>query len=224
MATVQIYSLSREQMWGTLISYLENNWTWADVVKSGTGNINSTAYFYIDEAKTIGLYYLQGQTGMSASKLGVYFKGTTYHVIDLASNSTFEIEITNTALIISFISGSNSISASNCHKLIVHNAINPKTNTTEQAISYIGNLSTGNVSTIYASDVMTPVDMSEQNGNANVSSAQSVFVQFCNKASDFIATDVYKCLCTSLSGWSFGDAMIDGHKYRMSGSIYALDE
>lgn len=224
MATVQIYTLSREQMWGTLLPYLENNWTWDDVVKSGTGSSHDTAYFYLDEDKTIGLYYLQGRTGTTASKIGVYFKGTTYHIVELASNSTFEIEITNTALILSFISGSNSISASNCHKIIVHNAINPKTNTTEQVISYVGNLSTGNVSAIYASDVITPVDMTEQNGGANVNSAQSVFVQLCNKASDFIATDVYKCLCTSLSGWSFSNAMIDGHKYRMSGSIYALDE
>lgn len=224
MATVQTYTVSREQMWSTLIPYLENNWTWTDVVKSGTGSLGSTAYFYLDEDKTIGLYYLQGQTGMSNSELGVRFKGSNYHVVGLASNSTFEIEITNTALILSFISGSNSISASNCHKMIIHNAINPKTNTTEQVISYVGNLSSGNISAMYASDVITPVNIPEQNGGANVNSAQSVFVQLCNKASDFIATDVYKCLCTSLSGWSFSNAMIDSHKYRMSGSIYAFDE
>jgi hypothetical protein len=225
MATVQTYTVSREQMWSTLIPYLENNWTWkGGVTKTGNGSIGSTAYFYLDEDKTIGLYYLQGQTGMSASNISIRFNGTDYHSVELASNSTFEIEITNTALILSFISGSNSISASNCHKIIVHNAINPKTNTTEQVISYVGNLSSGNVSAMCASDVITPVDMTEQNGGANVSSAQSVFVQLCNKASDFIATDVCKCLCTSLSGWSFGDAMIDGHRYRMSGSIYALDE
>ncbi len=224
MATVQTYTLSREQMWGTLIPYLENNWTWNDIEKSGTGSLGSTAYFYLDEGKTIGLYYDQGATGQRASKIGIHFKGTKYHIVELASNTTFEIEITNTALILSFISGSNSISASNCHKIIIHNAINPKTNITEQVISYIGNLSTGNVSTICASDVITPVDMSEQNGGANVNSTQSVFVQLCNKATDFIATDVYKCLCSSLSGWSFGDSIIDGHRYRMSGSIYALDE
>lgn len=224
MAIVQTYTLSREQMWETLIPYLENNWAWNDIVKYGTGDTGSTAYFYIDEAKTLGLYYQQGRTGQTASKIGIRFKDTTYHVVELASNTTFKIEITNTALILSFISGSNSISASNCHKLIIHNAINPKTNTTEQVISYVGNLSTGNVSTICASDIITPVDMSEQNGGANVNSVQSVFVQLCNKASDFIATDVYKCLCSSLSGWSFGDSIINGHHYRMSGSIYALDE
>lgn len=97
-------------------------------------------------------------------------------MVDLASNTTFKIEITNTALILSFISGSNSISASNCHKLIIHNAINSKTNITEQVISYVGNLSTDNVSTICTSDIITPVDMSEQNGGANVNSVQSVFI------------------------------------------------
>lgn len=224
MATVQTYTLSREQMWGTLITYLENNWTWADVVKSGTGSISSTAYFYINDAKTIGLYYLQGQTGMSASKIGVYFKGTTYHIVELASNSTFEIEITNTALILSFISGSNSISASNCHKIIIHNAINPKTNTTEQVISYVGSKSSSNVSAIYASDVLAIADNSEQNGNANVSSKYTALINLYNTKSNFIATDVYKSMFMELSAWSFGDVMLNGHHYRMSGSIFALDE
>lgn len=63
MAIVQTYTLSREQMWGTLLPYLENNWTWADVVKSGTGSPYDTEYFYLDEDKTIGLYYEQGATG-----------------------------------------------------------------------------------------------------------------------------------------------------------------
>ena len=63
MATVQTYTLSREQMWETIIPYLENNWAWNDVVKYGTGGAYSTVYFYLDEDKTIGLYYEQGATG-----------------------------------------------------------------------------------------------------------------------------------------------------------------
>lgn len=220
MATVWTQTLTLAEMGTILIPYLRDNFTWAGGVETS----GQYTYFYINEAKTIGIRYFQGTNGIQGSKIVIIFKNSYYHETEFYPNGAFEVEITATALILSYISNSNSISASNCHKIIVHNAINPKTNTTEQVISYIGNLSTGNVSAIYASDVITPVDMSEQNGDTNVNSAQSVFVQLCNKASDFIATDVYKCLCTSLSGWSFSNAMIDGHRYRMSGSIYALDE
>lgn len=202
-----------------VMPYLTSCWDWAAVEsdKQYNGKI-----FYINAAKTIGLH-LYVRTGTSDIKVGVSFNGTDYHMSTENSPYSFKIEKTDTALIFSYILGS-SISANNCEKIIIHNAINPKTNITQQVISYIGNKSTSNVSAIYASDVLTPADISKQNGGENVNSAQSVFIPLCNKATDFIATDVYECLCTSLSGWSFGDAMIDGHKYRMSGSIYALDE
>lgn len=225
MAIVQKMTLTNGQIWDTVLPYLENNWTWpGGVVRTVEGG--DRAYFYIDEAKTIGILFIKGAEYFNYY-MGVIFKGTEYHNIEFkynTTNKTFMIEITNTALIISAVDNSASINAANCEKIIVHNAINPKTNTTQQVISYIGNKSSNNVSAMYASDVMPPADMSEQNGGVNVNSAQSVFVQLCNKASDFIATDVYKCLCSSLSGWSFGDSIIDGHRYRMSGSIFALDE
>ena len=224
MATVQTYTLSREQMWGTLLPYLENNWTWDDVVKSGTGSAYDTAYFYLDEDKTIGLYYLQGQTGMSPSKIGVYFKGSTYHVAELASNTTFEIEITDTVLIISYVSSSNSISATNCDKIIICNGHSANTNEEEQIMIYLGSRSSSNVSAMYASDVTTPVDISEQNSNANVSSKYTALINLYNTKSRFVATDVYKSMFMELSAWSFGDVMLNGHHYRMSGPIFALDE
>ena len=225
MAAVQTYTLSREQMWGTLLPYLENNWTWGGgVSRSGSGSYNDTAYFYIDEAKTIGLYYLQGQTGMSASKIGVYFKGTTYHVADLASNSTFEIEITDTALIISFISGSNSISATNCEKIIVCGGYNTNTETDEQIMLYLGSKSSSNVSAMYASDVTTPADISEQNSNANTNAKTTNLIPFYSTASEFITTDVFKSLCEDIGSWYFGNVMVNNKAYRMSGSVFALDE
>ena len=220
MATVWTQTLTLAEMGTLLIPYLRDNFTWA----GGTETASQYTYFYINEAKTIGIRYFQGINGIYGSKIAVIFKDSYYHETEFYPNGTFEIEITATALILSYISNSNSISASNCEKIIVHNAINPKTNTTQQVISYIGNKSSSNVFAMYTSDILTPVDMPKQNGGANVSSAQSVFIPLCNKATDFIATDVYECLCSSLSGWSFGNSIIDGHKYRMSGSIYALDE
>ena len=202
-----------------VVPYLTSNWNWAAVENDNEYN---GKIFYIDSAKTIGLH-LWIRTGTSRISVGISFKGTDYHMTAQDYPYSYKIEITDTALIFSYVLGST-ISAITCEKIIVHNAINPKTNTTEQVLSYIGNKSSSNVSVMYASDVLTPADMTEQNGGANTNSAQSVFIPLCNKASDFIATDVYKSLCTSLSGWSFSGAMINGHKYRMSGSIYALDE
>lgn len=202
-----------------IVPYLTSNWTWVAVESD---NDYDGKIFYIDSAKTIGLH-IWIRTGVGRISVGIRFKGTDYHMTTQDYPYSYKIEITNTALIFSYVVG-ETISATNCEKIIVHNAINPKTNTTQQVISYIGNKSSSNVSAMYTSDVSTPVDMPEQNGGANVSAAQSVFVPLCNKASDFIATNVYKCLCTSLSSWSFNNAMIDGHKYRMSGSVYALDE
>lgn len=202
-----------------VVPYLTSNWTWTAVESD---NDYDGKIFYIDSAKTIGLH-IWIRTGVGRVSIGIRFKGTDYHMTAQDYPYSYKIEITNTALIFSYVVGTT-ISTTNCEKIIVHSAINPKTNTTQQVISYVGNKSSGNVSTMYASDVSTPMDMPEQNGGANVSATQSVFVPLCNKASDFIATNVYKCLCTSLSSWSFNNAMIDSHKYRMSGSVYALDE
>lgn len=202
-----------------VVPYLTSNWTWTAVESD---NDYDGKIFYIDSAKTIGLH-IWIRAGVGRISVGIRFKGTDYHMTAQDYPYSYKIEITNTALIFSYVVGTT-ISTTNCEKIIVHNAVNPKTDTTHQVISYIGNKSSSNVSTMYASDVSTPVDIPEQNGGANVSAAQSVFIPLCNKASDFIATDVYECLCTSLSSWSFSNAMIDGHKYRMSGSVYALDE
>lgn len=202
-----------------IVPYLTSCWNWAAVESDEQYN---GKIFWINSAKTIGLH-LFIRTGTSRIAVGVMFKGTEYKKTSEDQPYSFKIEITNTALIFSYVDGTT-IGATNCSKIIVHNAINPKTNTTEQVLTYIDSRASGNTSMMFASDILTPADISKQNGGANVSSAQSVFIPLCNKASDFIATDVYECLCTSLSGWSFGDAMIDDHKYRMSGSIYALDE
>ncbi|MBR0512492.1 MAG: hypothetical protein IJJ81_07980 [Ruminococcus sp.] len=220
MAKVYEQTMSREQMETMLVPYLENNWTW------GGGKVvsSSQTYFYTDEAKTLGLYYEQGATGQRASKIGICFKGNNYHVFELASNTTFEIEITDTAMIISFKSGSNSISASDCDKIIICNGHNTNTGEDEQIMIYLGSKSSSNVSSMYASDVATPADVSEQNGNANVNARTTNLIPIYNTNSAFITTDVYKSLCEDIGAWYFGNVMVNGKAYRMSGSVFALDE
>lgn len=202
-----------------VVPYLTSNWSWAAVENDNQYN---GKIFYIDSAKTIGIH-LYIRTGTNDIKVGVRFKGTDYHMSSEGASYSFRVEITNTTLILSYILGST-ISTTNCEKIIVHNATNPNTNTTQQVISYIGSKSSSNVSAMYASDVSTPGDISEQNGNANVSSKYTALINLYNTKSSFVATDVYKSMFMELSAWSFGDVMLNGHRYRMSGPIFALDE
>ena len=96
MAIVQEMNLTNGQIWGTVLPFLENNWTWpGGVVRSSDGN---NAYFYIDEAKTIGIHFIKGAEYFSWY-MGVIFKGTEYHNIEFkynTTNKTFLIEITDT--------------------------------------------------------------------------------------------------------------------------------
>ena len=224
MAKVKEMNLTNGQIWGTVLPYLEDNWTWPGGVVRSSDDGRRT--FYIDEAKTIGIQFIKGSQYFSWF-MGIIFKGTEYHNIEFSyntTNKTFMIEITDTTLIISAVDNSKSINASNCQKIIVCNGHNTNTDTNEQIIIYLGSKSSSNVSAIYASDVSVPMDMSEQNGNANVSSKYTALINLYNTKSNFVATDVYKSMFMELSTWSFGDVMLNGHRYRMSGSIFALDE
>lgn len=234
MATVQnfenITSVSDMQ---NIISFLRNNWTWAaeeDAPKpDNPGYTSNGKIFYLDAAKTKGVN-IYVRNGTNSVNINPYFKGNHYHYatndpnVSSAYPFSMKIEITSDTLIISWKYDSATLPVANCEKMIVHNAVNPNTNVTEQVLTYIGNKSSSNVSAMYASDVPTSVDMSEQNGNANVSSKYTALINLYNTKSNFVATDVYKSMFMELSAWSFGDVMLNGHRYRMSGSIFALDE
>lgn len=224
MAIVQEMNLTNAQIWSTLLPYLEDNWTWPGGVVRSSDDGRRT--FYIDEAKTIGIQFIKGSQYFSYF-MGVIFKGTEYHNIEFSyntTNKTFMIEITDTALIISAVDNSTSINAANCQKIIVCNGYNTNTAGTEQIIIYLGSKSSSNVSAIYASDVTTPVDISEQNGNANVNAKTTNLIPFYNTNSVFITTDVYKSLCEDIGAWYFGNVMVNNKAYRMSGSVFAVDE
>lgn len=218
MATVQTYSQTITNFQNTFIPYLQNNWNFHNLISQSNYQILT-----IDQNDTIGIKYKTGSAGIEDAYIAVYFKGVEYHKTTFYPNIAMQIEITDTALILSYANDS-SVGPNNCEKIIIHNAFNSTTNTTEQVISYMGSKSSSNVSAIYASDVLTPADISEQNGNANVSSKYTALINLYNSKSNFVATDVYKSMFMELSAWSFGDVMLNGHRYRMSGSIFVLDE
>ena len=216
MAIVWQRTLSRAEMGSILIPYLENNWTWA----GGKVTSGSNTYFHIDTAKTIGIRYNQG-SGYDNSRIYVNFKGADYHNTSLPDGTTFIVEITDTAMIISYVSGS--ISATNCEKIIICNGVNANTGDEEQMLIYLSSKASSNVSAIYASDVTTPADIAEQDGNANVNAKTTNLIPFYNPASAFITTDVFKSLCEDIGAWYFGNVMVNNKVYRMSGSVFARD-
>lgn len=219
MATVWQQNLSGGGIIDTLAPYLENNFTWAGGVETNAGGHKT---FYIDTAKTIGIYMQNYISSTNGYKLGIRFKGNNYQLMDF-NTGTVEVEITNTALILSYIPDSNSISATNCYKIIVCDGYNTNTEDNEQILIYLKSLSSSNVSAMYASDVTTPADMVEQNANANVNAKTTNLIPFYNTKSAFITTDVYKSVCEDIAAWYFGNVIVNDKAYRMSGSVFARD-
>lgn len=221
MATVWDKTTDASGTLSEVVPYLTEHWTWNGGVVNGDYD---SKIFYIDSAKTIGLY-LFIRSGTGVVNVGIKFKGTDYHLTQFSGYSTltFKIEITGTTLIFSYINAA-SISATNCEKIIICNGYNTNTNTEEQMLIYLGSKSSSNVSSLYASDVTTPADISEQNANANVDAKTTNLIPFYSTASEFITTDVLKSLCEDIGAWYFGNVMVNGKAYRMSGSVFALDE
>jgi len=221
MAKVKEMLLSAYSFYDTLVPYLRDNWTWG-------ATYADDGKFYIDTAKTIGIQIGAGGQ-YNDPTIRILFNGAEYHVISFdrttwTNDKAIMIEITNTALIISCTDKSTSANAANCQKIIVCNGHNTNTGTDEQIMIYLDSRSSANVSAMYASDVAVPVDMSEQNGNANVNAKTTNLIPLYNTNSAFITTDVYKSLCEDIGAWYFGNVMVNDKAYRMSGSVFALDE
>lgn len=219
MATVweQVISPSERS---TLYAKLQEMWDWADV----TGLSNSTTHFWIDEAKTKAIRFDYDGSAPATLRISVQYNNYYYHDNN-AQSRPYKIEKTDTALILSYSNSGDSVSSTSCEKIIICNGFNPNTNTNESEtiMIYLGSKSSSNVSTVYASDVVTPVDMAEQNSNANTNAKTTNLIPFYNTASAFITTDVYKSLCEDIGAWYFGDVTINGRPYRMSGSVFARD-
>ncbi len=220
MAKVKEMLLSAYSFYDGLVPYLKDNWAWAATTNDG--------FFYIDAAKTIGFQITAGGQ-YSDPAIRIQFHGNEQRYIGFdrttwTEDKAIKIEITNTALIISCTDKSTFVNAANCRKIIVCNGHNSNTDENKQIMIYLDSRSSSNVSAIYASDVSAIADNSEQNGNANINSKYTALINLYNTKSNFITTDVYKSMFMELSAWSFGDVMLNGHHYRMSGQIFTLDE
>ena len=218
MATVweQVISPSGRS---TLFTELQAIWDWADV----TGLSDSTTLFWVDEAKTMAIRFDYDASAPATLQISAQYKSYYYHDNN-AQTRPYKIEKTDTALIISYSNSGDAVNAVNCEKIIICNATNPNTNESEMIMIYLGSKSSSNQSMLFASDVATPVNMSEQDSNANVNAKTTNLIPFYSTASEFITTDVYKSLCEDIGAWYFGNVMINNRPYRMSGSVFAVDE
>lgn len=202
---------------------LSTLWDWAEIE---TQTDQNQYILWVDAAKTYGLVlaYRAGAVGLG---IGI-IKGTTiYH---LTSNDRYmqlnmKIEKTTGALILSVKAQNNlsSVSATDCDKFIICNALNTATKASEPVIIYLGSKASSNQQMLLAGDVASPVDLTAQNANANTSSKTTNLIPFYSPSSACITTDVFVSLCEDIVAWSFGNVSINGIKYRMSGSVFARD-
>lgn len=202
---------------------LSTLWDWAEIE---TQTSNSRYILWVDAAKTYGLVlaYRSGAIGLGVGII----KGTTiYHLTsnDAYKQLNMKIEKTAGALILSVKAQNNltSVSATDCDKFIICNATNSATNTVEPIIIYIGSNASSNQQMLLASDVNAPVNMAAQNANANINAKTTNLIPFYSTASACITTDVFVSLCENIAGWYFGDVIINGSAYRMSGSVFAVE-
>jgi hypothetical protein len=68
------------------------------------------------------------------------------------------------------------------------------------------------------------VSMPTLDGNANVNSLTTNLIPFWSTNSAFVTTDVFMSVCTNLPTWFFSNIILNETEYRMSGSVYFLDE
>ena len=192
-----------------------NIWNWSGI---------TTDTLWVDAAKTIGLKFIGVGNIISLIK-----DSTTYHASSDSSLTSMyvKVEKTTNAVIISVKNSGTAlsdVSATDCDKYIVCNATNSLTRAIEPIIIYLGSKSSSNQCMMLASDVNVPTDMAAQNSNANVNAKTTNLIPFYNTASVCVTSDILQSLCEDISSWYFGDVIVNDKAYRMSGSVFALDE
>lgn len=223
----KVYSNSYSS-YSTIVADLRSIWDW-------TGDIEVTngVKLTVDPDRNIGIYVYNGNTNYTT--IGVIHGFNYYHLAggDTGSNAKLQLKaekVGNDTLILSLwkvgASSSSNIEADLCDKIIICRAVNVITEDEETIVIYLGSSSTsaGNKCMMLASDVVQPVDISAQNVNQNANAKITNIVPFFSTASAFVTKDVYQSVCENVSSWYFGDVIINGRPYRMSGSVFALDE
>lgn len=210
----------------TIVADVTDLWNWTDIEELTNGTV-----FWIDENKTFGIYVYNGNANYTS--IGIMFGSNGYHYAGSGTSNKliFKAEKIGTkALIISAWRVSNSdspvVSANLCDKYIICDAVSTATNEEEKVLVYLGSSSTSgaNKCMMLASDVTLPADITVQNANANVNAINTNMIPFYSTASAFITTDTYQSLCENVSSWYFGNVIVNDDAYRMSGSVFVLDE
>lgn len=231
MATINFYSVTTSAEVQTILAALWN-FTGTETLSASQGdstgaNWSTYKIYYLDTAKTFGI-----AVATSAPGIGIYKNGKVYaQPIDDGTGYfdalTLQIEQTATSVIISAYSSRNtqtSINVTNCTKYIICNGLNTVSNFNENIIVALRSGSTNNTCIMLSSDVIEPTHNDAQNGNANVNAKTTNLIPFYNTASVCITTDVYQSLCEDIGTWYFGNVIVNDKAYRMSGSVFALDE
>lgn len=213
-------NLSRETANTEVVNFLTNNWDWA----GGTEYLSNWNLFYINTSKTIGIGWEPGYTGLRSSKIAIYYNGSWYHTTEFASPSSYKIEVGFTQMVISFKSGTTQLSASDCNKIIICNGKDFVNNKEEQIVIWLGSQASSNVYSMYTSDLVIPTDLSAQNSNNNVNSLTTNLIPFWSTKTAFVTTDVFQSVCTNIPTWFFSNIILNETEYRMSGSVFFVDQ
>lgn len=218
---------SSHSAYETIVADMTDAWNWT-AVETVTGGTK----FCIDEDRRFGIYVYNGNSNYTS--IGIMFGTTSYHIAGPSGTANklvikFEKIGTDTMIISAYRVGSSDspyVAANLCDKYIICKAVNTLTEDEETVLVYIGSSSTsgGNKSMMFASDVMLPADVMVQNANANINAKNTNLIPLYNTASAFITKDVYMSLCENVSSWYFGNVFVNDKPYRMSGSVFVLDE
>lgn len=212
--------------YSTIVSDVTELWDWADI-----STVTGGTMFKINAEDNFGL--LVNNSNANYITIGVRSGSANYHAAGPSSTAGKLLikaeRVGENTLILSVwrvSNTSNTVAANLCDKYIICRAVNTITEEEETVLIYLGSNSTSgeNKCMLLASDVLNPTDIAVQNSNANVNAKNTNIIPFFSPASVFITKDVYQSLCENVSSWYFSDVILNDKPYRMSGSVFVLDE
>ncbi|MCR4638296.1 hypothetical protein [Ruminococcus sp.] len=209
-----------------IVSDVTDLWDWADISTVYDGTM-----FKLHVEDNFGLMVYNGNSNFTT--IAVRFGSSSYHIAGPSSTAAKLLikaeRVGEDTLILSVwrVSDSpNIVSANLCDKYIICRGVNTITEEEETVLVYLGSNSTSgtNKCMLLAGDVMQATDIAAQNANANVNAKNTNIIPFFSPASVYITKDVYQSLCSNVSSWYFSDVILNDKPYRMSGSVFVLDE
>lgn len=217
-----------------IVADITNIWTWKDIIDMSSG-----VKFMVNNGGTnkvaFGVYKNTYGSVTYVTPCCWYNNATMQYAGPSSSGNKklkmkFE-NINNRVLIISawrFASDSTEeLSASSCDKYIICKAINANTREEDDVLIYCGNRTGGNAYYLLTSEwgtALSAAEMTAPRQSKSLNAKTSFLIPFYSNASEYFTPDVFQALTENLEAWDWGDVTINGKKYRMSGSIFVLDE